>query len=842
MTNVDDRTVPATGGGVWRPYADEPVLTPTMVLGWEATPPEERERLARYLSALVAARGGPVHVNVAFNGAYFGYDLTAGGYVGGPLDLFAFPQVRFGEITDALPVGALVNIDAGEQPLFAEVVYKEGAHPSLSDDGAVPAWLSGAPAGATGPGTADVPPGGSELRELLVVDVDAFGADFSASQARLDRLRHRGRWLNGDGHLLLDARYASRRDADLDEAAFYARYLLTRGRDQLLSAAAPMPLSTVLSDEAGEQELAAALDGLLETVAAALASLPELRMWRGYAFTRSSLAARLDDPGPLGGGDLSSVAVQLARTAMPLRAGRARRVVTRPDQAPAAVAATEGEAPSTVTFTAVGPRLRMVRDAGAQLIGLGYVAAVCHANAVISDYARREVDEKTGLLPGGVHLRLDDPWQGGGVWRAEHPASRHSHVDPLVPLGLGWQSTLPEPAPAPTPPTSSGEGTPAEPPAETDVPAEPVSVFTPQSEPEPDVEPEPAPEPTPAPELAPEPTPALTPVLSPPVDDENTHADDLVVTDSQVTWTQALRLSHLLEGRLPLPDRIGTQLRDAGLSGVRLRLLLTHDGNELDRDEATQDVASELFPRPQLQGVEWPLDFFAGIRLTCTWPRGKQVIRAMTTLLEMPVTVDGMEIEHQYDPRILTHDTAPGQPRYGGSGPAGTLTLTQRVLRAVRIRGLLDPDGRAVLARSLLPEAVYGSAGPAGAGELDIALDELVAAGALHTDVGSVGTSRWIRYPAQPGDPTVPLIVYEPRPVAGPPRAVARRTSSRLDARFVRHHHVAGHLRWIGDLGREAGEEARAAYREDRLRFGLAGPAELPEGYTYVKPFVRGRA
>ena len=93
--------------------------------------------------------------------------------------------------------------------MFAEVVYREGAHPALEPDGGVPGWLSGAPAGATGPGSADAPPGGAVLRERLVVDVDAFGQDLSATRARLDRLRQRGRWLDADGHLLLDARYAT---------------------------------------------------------------------------------------------------------------------------------------------------------------------------------------------------------------------------------------------------------------------------------------------------------------------------------------------------------------------------------------------------------------------------------------------------------------------------------------------------------------------------------------------------------------------------------------------------------------------------------------------------------
>ena len=60
-------------------------MTPGMVLGLDEASSADRQRLLRYLSLLVAARRAPVHVNVAFNAVYFGFDLTTGGYVGGAL-------------------------------------------------------------------------------------------------------------------------------------------------------------------------------------------------------------------------------------------------------------------------------------------------------------------------------------------------------------------------------------------------------------------------------------------------------------------------------------------------------------------------------------------------------------------------------------------------------------------------------------------------------------------------------------------------------------------------------------------------------------------------------------
>ncbi|WP_328449165.1 hypothetical protein OG780_17140 [Streptomyces sp. NBC_00386] len=53
-------------------------------------------------------------------------------------------------------------------------------------------------------------------------------------------------------------------------------------------------------------------------------------------------------------------------------------------------------------------------------------------------------------------------------------------------------------------------------------------------------------------------------------------------------------------------------------------------------------------------------------------------------------------------------------------------------------------------------------------------------------------------------------------------------------------HRVAGHLMRIGHLGKEASTEAKAAYREDHARAGLAGPHVLPRGYTYVREHERG--
>jgi hypothetical protein len=353
---------------------------------------------------------------------------------------------------------------------------------------------------------------------------------------------------------------------------------------------------------------------------------------------------------------------------------------------------------------------------------------------------------------------------------------------------------------------------------------------------------------TPEPALD-EPAAEIDPELQTADEEDSVDASNLTVTDSQVSWTQPLRLSHQLARRFPLPDPIVSKMRTPN-GPSRLRLLLTHDGYDLDITQAQQETRTELYgPSPELADVDWPLEYFPGIVLTCTWPLGGSVVRCTSTLLDAPVTVDGFEIEHRYDKSILTRDNAPGAPTRHSSGTgagrstgaSGTLTLAERVLRAVRRLGLLDPDGRAILAGDRLPATVYGDGahGSAAQDALNEAVSTLLAAGDLVESTGSVIAGR-LHHPARDAGSPCRVLIYEPQVKVGAPRPPRRPGTTPLDPRFVRLTDVTGHLRYIGHLGWEAGDAARAAYRQDRTRYGLAGPAELPTGYTYVSPFQRG--
>ncbi|MEU8435034.1 hypothetical protein AB0F18_19330 [Streptomyces sp. NPDC029216] len=770
-----------TSDRVWRPYVDPPLLSPELLRASNVRAHPDFEQLRRYVCAFAACRTAPVHTAVAFNAVYFGYDTEAGGYAGGPLDIGDFPSVALGDRVEALPVGAMINIRTGGDLLPAEVVYKEGAHPAVGSTGDTPAWLSGAPAGARGPGEHE-PADPTALHERMVFDTEAFGQGLAATTDRLNRLSRRGT-TDAYGHLLVEARYTGS-EADLDDGTYYARYLMTRGRNQLTSSLAPVPLPVMLPPGTAPAETAAALLRLMSVVRQALASSPELRMWGDYAFTRTSMAARLTDRGPLGRDALEALAQSVARSAAPI--GR-RRAAARPK----------------AVHTALGPALRALPQSFGSLRGTAYPLAVGHANVLLADYVRGETDEETGLLPNGVHLAQDDRWQSGGVWRAEYRAGDA--------------------------PAGTRHGAPPPPPDRARPDAEP---------------PPPAPEPgtTGAAEHP------ATPDEGQWWPDDLGLGDAVRGPDrpDRVEWTQPLRAPDLSGGRLPLPrdvlDGLAPGRSTAGDDAAhRVRLLLTHDGADLPPHQATQ--SAECDGEGSLAGLEWPAGFFPGILLLLTWHRAGRVIQARTVRLPHPQTVDGEPVAHRYDRRVRTRDGGGGPP---GRGPAHSAAdgAEALVMTAVRRLGLLDAYGRALLARDRLHTAVRlvmtDVPGHPAEPQVEAALQELLSAARLTLTRGSRGPDGRDHYPQRPRETTLELVCYTPLVVEARPRGSDPSDEPVDTGRSVHGHHVPGFLRFIGHLGHEASEEQRRLFRQDFLTFGLAGSPELPPGYTYVRPHHRG--
>lgn len=759
----------------WRPYEEPPVLTPRMTGGHRATPPAEIARLRCYLAAVVADRNFPVHTAVAFNAAYFGFEIGGEGYGNGPFDPDNFPVLALGDEVTAHPVGSLVRIETGSDPLYAEIVYKEGRHPGIEEGGEVPAWVSGAP-----PTARDQRAEICIRRELLVPDLTAFGPALQLDETKLTRLRARGRWLNEDGHVMVDARYSTPQEAALDDTAAFVAHLLTHQREALLSPLVPVSVAH-LTEGRDEERLRTALTGLMDVIAHALRTTDTLRGWGPYTLTRERVGAGLRQDGPLGGLDLHNLVGSLERAAVP---GARRR---------------HGLSGSRTVYTATAPWLRGVAGAAPLLTGTEYAVSVCRANLAVADFLRGDTDN--GLCEGSdVRITLDDSFENGAIWRSHYPGSEETDdSDPLVPAGRGWHDTVDPPAPRPA--------------------GSPPSMVLQKRE------------------------PAETPLADAPLADTLLSDEEeigirnyLRIDDSELCWQQPLRLAHLMEDRTPLNGMIRAALASLSPDG-RIRLEIHHAGVVIDPSEEVQEVTLDLTEENgMLRDVQWPIDFFPGLRLWLQWPRGGTVLRLSTRELEEPVDIDGRRITHEYDPQVLTRDGAPGSTR-GGDSSAG-LDTRQLVLRAVRRFGLLTPDGHALLDRDALPRGIHAAPpAPHQVTAVERAVEELLAERHLYPAVGSRGADGEPHHPARQGEPRLPLVGYAPRPIVVP-RPGAKGIGLPQDAGF--EYAVHGFLRRL-PAGREPSDTQRAAYRAHCRHAGKADGWELPRGYTYVTPHLRRR-
>ncbi len=590
-----------------------PVLfVPELVLGVDALAPVDRARLVAHLGRVAAGRGGLVHPNVAWNALYFGWDPVEGTYGAHGVDLDACPPLRHGDATDAVPVGTLCWVALGNDVCWGEVVYKEGAHPGIGADGEVAPEISGGAAtaswGTDGPVAVVV--------ERLVVDFEAFGPDERRGH-RLERFARQGRHLDAAGHVVVDAVYAPPADAEVDDRAFYARWLWRTQRQSLREGW----LGACLDDAGDDEALWAALVGSLATVDSLLDEVPGLAAWGAYRYVEAGYRVRLGDHDiPLGAADARHLTASLASPPRP---------------------------PARVAYRALRPRLVELAGAGeADLRFAAYPATVCHANRMVADtLAEAAPDGVLARAGHAVHLRLDDTWQAGGVWRAElldaATACPLLAVEPTRPLGLG----------------ASGEA---------------ADVHSPLPVVEPEPEPGPGPQPDPGPEPEPEPEP-----------------DEPALADSHVHWCVALRRSHHAEGYLVVPEA-------AGLTEGTAVVRLAHEG-DLAPEEASQCARVTEGGR-RLEGLVWPFDFFPGIRLWCIAAPGSPVVHLATAALAEPVEVEGVPYWFALDPSVL-------DPRRPSGGEA---TLADLAVRVLRRHGADDGQGRLALGSGDLARCLFG--------------------------------------------------------------------------------------------------------------------------------------
>ncbi len=211
-----------------------------------------------------------------------------------------------------------------------------------------------------------------------------------------------------------------------------------------------------------------------------------------------------------------------------------------------------------------------------------------------------------------------------------------------------------------------------------------------------------------------------------------------------------------------------------------------------------------------------------------TWRK----VRLAYTPLDEPVVFGGTVVRYAYDPRIMTRELAAFDARVD--------RVEELVLIALRELGYLDEKGRALLPREALIRNTIERAQSERPATRKIhgAIERLLSRSILTWEQGSVNRAAMLHYPARRGETPVALLCYAP--VLREANREDLRNSETEGVYSASAHRVAGHLMRIGHLGKEASPEAQAAYREDHKRAGLAGPHELPRGFTYVREHERG--
>lgn len=763
---------------VWRPFHDEPLFVPELLHGPDAVPDPLRDRIIAYLTQVAEVRRAPLHTCTAFNALHFGFDLDTHGYRAEVLAPDLFVQVCAEQRKlPVLPVGTFVHVDrGGRRSLLAEVVARYGADPAVDEDGWAPASLSGGPPGQEEPG------GTRAGVERIILDVEAFGAPLTAAEyIELDRLRRRGSVLDARGHLTGTVYYPAG-TGGRDDVALYAAHLLGPGRPLLLGG----PLGGLLTDPGDEQVLTAALHQALDTIDRLLDATGALRRWHGYTISRARFEQRRRDGWPgLSTADVDDVIATVRRA---------------------------GPQPR---YTGVWPLLASRTDidsAGADPLELaGAADVVVHTNLVVADLAAAATD---GLLPDGVHLRVDDVWQAGGLWRSarEPVPSAVLATDPRTPLGLGHQPGVPdgtEPAqPESWPSSGAQQFAPSDPPAGHRVPTGEEDI--------------PAEQDTPA-------------------EEQGEDLSDLVVVrDSLVVYTVALHESHWDSGELPLAGQAADVLADGPLI-----MQLHHDGELLDDTEQIQQISRDC---TALTGISWPWSFYPGIKVTVAIARNATRISATTTLLDQSLPY-GDQYRWKANTAILAAAIGAEQPAAEPAAPPepqaplpagtperhrGVTQLRGLIIAALRRHGALGAFGARRLTGPQLLAALFGSdlVAPPLMWEVIYTCDRLVDAGKLtkEPDTGS---------PDRPGSGGPDVFVWWPDDSA---RRGAHQHTARADilAGQVREHWVPPFRRLLPP-SHQASDAARSAYAEWALKVhGPDADTTLPDGYTFVRGQLRG--
>ncbi|WP_406446850.1 brain acid soluble protein 1 [Streptomyces sp. NBC_01613] len=776
--------LPQTEAPAWRPFDDEPLFVPELLLGADRVDAATSDTIGHYLRQVAVARGGVLHVACAWNALHFGFDLALDAYHSELLDPEHFQAVL--PSTDgaraAIPVGAFMRIERGTRWLWGEAVGKFGASHDCDDDGWIPTARSGDHAAVV---RSD---GAWGREETLIVDTCAFGRPTTIELKEAARLRRSG-LLDARGHITATALYPGPDLPLLDDTAFYQHHLLTQARPLL----AVGPLAGLLDDPHDTSLLAQALATSFRSVADLLLRTSGMRVWGPYAVTEP-IAGHLPD----------SVVHEVVH--------RIRRARIGPPR-----------------YTAIWPLLCAASDATGTAEHTDSTSALASMATVNLAIADQVTDPAVQL-----DVRIDDLWQQGGVWRSQLPPLPWylTDADPLTPLGIGHREhtgTLPSTAPPPASDAAPIQGVPT---GTSAAPQDREQATAPQERAEADAapssprvqeepwEPDQKSSPEEAPTfLHPEPPQALESV---PIFE---HLDD-----SLAVYTCSLLPRQIEHGTLPLPAAVREYLADGTVV-----LELHHDG-DLDEPQVLQELVRA---ETALTDAAWPLSFYPGIKLTVTVPRDGHRLHANTTLLDEPLRIDGngpflwdcdADVLRRFlgltPPEVEQPTPAPAQIPRAGYAPAvhSMSTLIISGLRRHGTPGMFD-------ARSMqghqLSTALFGP------GPVPPRLMWTV----IHTceDMATRGLLGREQVEGQPD-----LFTWWPGDQVPTTRGRPVQPGHHALRDHVRAHYVPPDLRRLPP-GQQASDHARTAYAQWRRE--MLGPnahTTLPDGYTFVRGHQRG--
>jgi hypothetical protein len=742
-------------------FVDELILGPGHL-----SEPQER-RIAERLIEVARVRKAPLHLAVAWNSVYFGFDPEQRRYdlaACGELDP---PPVSAGERIEALPIGALVMFTSGtgrdEHMEWAEVVYKEGRPAAaLLGGGLVKPEYSGAVGVARAGGAREQGTGLDEaaLQEMLVLDFAPFGPLDARSASWLERARNDdGRsYIDAHGHVSVDAVYASAHEAELDDEEYFCHWMLEHHGNLL----AHGWLGAALDNPDDQESLLEAMENSVRALSDVLERTEAFAECNGYWYLRADYqAVRSDADAPGGIGDAGSIMTSLARVP------RGERIAYH--------------ALSELMSPVVG---------NAALAYENYVRTIVFLISMIAEVmSERAPDGILHIQDEEIALRLDDRWLFGGVWRAERldPDSTCSLVgfDPLITVGLGASGELDDiHEPLPANPDETGEET-----SEVEVP-EP----SPEREPEPD-----------ALTLAAEPEPVV----------------EVEGVGQPVHWSTALRPTHRVEQRLWVKPE--AELVPGSDGTITLRIEHQGDITAVERVQHVSLSADGVWLSP----VQFPFDFFDGIRLTCLARQGGSVVSAATEPLAEPEELGGRVFLFEFDRWIIDPNRAQRRP-------------PQLVDQAIRVIDRHGEDMRGGIRRLLADDIAELIFGPwCGAAGTEVVTEALEGSPQRVTPDAE---GWWYHRRERPGAGRGTGRFEGHAPDAGIFSGASERLRENYEARHRRRHRVVLHLRRLS-VAEDALPERKEAYRRLRPQAPNRAslPPELPPGHTFVMGHERGR-